>query len=188
MACSLCKSFAVVQSLIHTFLVRNGKTVHRSIWFLKQKLASGAADCEHEQAFAKAPIPVRPPVPWWLQQPVNRSMTAGRAVAILLQTPTKQYSKITTTKEEIEMSDLKAGFDEAVNYIQSAEGDFKPSNEMKLEFYALYKQGTEGDVSGKRPGMMDFVGRAKYDAWEKCKGMSKDDAMQKYIDKLEALK
>ena len=86
------------------------------------------------------------------------------------------------------MSDLKAKFDEAVNYIQTAEGDFKPSNEMKLEFYALYKQATEGDVSGKRPGMMDCVGRAKYDAWDKLKGMSKDDAMQQYVDKLEALK
>jgi len=86
------------------------------------------------------------------------------------------------------MSDLKTKFDEAVNYIKTAEGDFKPSNEMKLEFYALYKQGTEGDVSGKRPGMMGFVGRAKFDAWEKCKGMSKDDAMQKYLDKLEAVK
>lgn len=86
------------------------------------------------------------------------------------------------------MSDLKTRFDEAVNYIQTAEGDFKPSNEVKLEFYALYKQGTEGDVSGKRPGMMDFVGRAKFDAWEKLKGMSSDDAMQKYIDKLESLK
>ena len=86
------------------------------------------------------------------------------------------------------MSDLKAKFEEAVNYIQTAEGDFKPSNEMKLEFSALYKQATEGDVSGKRPGMMDFVGRAKYDAWEKLKGMSSDDAMQQYIDKLESLK
>jgi len=86
------------------------------------------------------------------------------------------------------MSDLKAKFDDAVNYIQTAEGDFKPSNEMKLEFYALYKQATEGDVSGKRPGMMDFVGRAKYDAWDKLKGMSKEDAMQQYVDKLESVK
>ena len=46
------------------------------------------------------------------------------------------------------MSDLKTRFDEAVNHIQTAEGDFKPSNEMKLEFYALYKQATAGDVSG----------------------------------------
>ncbi|MCH8498333.1 MAG: acyl-CoA-binding protein [Marinobacter sp.] len=86
------------------------------------------------------------------------------------------------------MSDLKAQFDAAVNYIQTAEGDFKPSNELKLEFYALYKQATEGDVSGKRPGMMDFVGRAKYDAWEKVKGLSNDEAMQRYIDRLETVK
>jgi acyl-CoA-binding protein len=86
------------------------------------------------------------------------------------------------------MSDLKTEFTNAVNYIQTAEGDFKPSNEMKLEFYGLYKQATEGDVSGKRPGMMDFVGRAKYDAWEKLKGTSSDEAMQQYIDKLNALK
>lgn len=86
------------------------------------------------------------------------------------------------------MSDLKAKFDEAVNYIQTAEGDFKPSNEMKLDFYALYKQATEGDAGGKRPGMLDVVGRAKYDAWAKLKGTSADDAMQRYIDRLEALK
>lgn len=86
------------------------------------------------------------------------------------------------------MSDLKQQFDDAVNYIQTAEGDFKPSNELKLEFYGLYKQATEGDVSGKRPGMMDFVGRAKYDAWAKLKGMSRDDAMKQYIDRLEEMK
>lgn len=86
------------------------------------------------------------------------------------------------------MSDLKAQFEQSVQYIQSAEGDFKPSNELKLEFYGLYKQATEGDVSGKRPGMMDFVGRAKYDAWEKLKGTSSEQAMQQYIDRLEALK
>lgn len=86
------------------------------------------------------------------------------------------------------MSDLKNQFDEAVNYIQTAEGDFKPSNDLKLEFYGLYKQATAGDVSGKRPGMMDFVGRAKYDAWAELKGTSSEDAMQRYIDRLEAMK
>lgn len=86
------------------------------------------------------------------------------------------------------MSDLKTQFDEAVNYVQTAEGDFKPSNELKLQFYSLFKQATEGDVSGKRPGMTNFVGRAKYDAWEKQKGMSSEEAMQKYIDLLEEMK
>jgi len=86
------------------------------------------------------------------------------------------------------MSDLKTQFDQAVNQVQNADGDFKPSTEMKLEFYALYKQATVGDASGKRPGMMDFVGRAKYDAWGKLEGASKDQAMQQYIDKLAAVK
>lgn len=96
--------------------------------------------------------------------------------------------ELTNTDRELAMSDLKAQFDEAVNYIQNAEGDFKPSNDLKLEFYALYKQATEGDIRGKRPGMMDFVGRAKYDAWEKVQGMSSEEAMQKYIERLEETK
>ncbi|WP_097459276.1 acyl-CoA-binding protein [Mangrovitalea sediminis] len=86
------------------------------------------------------------------------------------------------------MSDLKAQFEDAVRYIQTAEGDFQPSNELKLEFYALYKQATEGDVSGKKPGMMDIVGRAKYNAWDKVKGLSADEAMQRYVHRLEELR
>ena len=54
----------------------------------------------------------------------------------------------------------------------------KQSNENLLALYALFKQGKSGDVSGKRPKMFDPVGRAKYDAWERLKGTSKDDAMQ----------
>ena len=62
-----------------------------------------------------------------------------------------------------------------------------PSNEFLLELYALYKQATVGDVDGKRPGMMDFKGRAKYDAWAERKGISKDDAMTKYVALVEKL-
>lgn len=86
------------------------------------------------------------------------------------------------------MSDLKAQFEASVDYVQNAEGDFKPSNDMKLEFYSLFKQATEGDVTGKRPGMTNFIGRAKWDAWNKIKGMSADEAMQTYISKIETLK
>ncbi len=82
------------------------------------------------------------------------------------------------------MSELKQQFEEAVNYVQSGSGDFKPDNDLKLQFYALYKQASEGDVKGKKPGLTDFVGRAKYSAWEKVKGMSSDQAMQSYIEKL----
>ena len=64
----------------------------------------------------------------------------------------------------------------------------RPSNEQLLDLYAFYKQATEGDVAGSRPGMLDLRGRAKHDAWAKRKGLSKDDAMKKYVafvDKLE---
>jgi diazepam-binding inhibitor (GABA receptor modulating acyl-CoA-binding protein) len=80
------------------------------------------------------------------------------------------------------MSDLKADFEAVVKMIQTTDSGFKPSNDLKLSMYALYKQATDGDVSGKKHGRMDFVGSAKYKAWEKIKGMSKDDAMQGYID------
>lgn len=58
----------------------------------------------------------------------------------------------------------------------------RPSNDQLLELYALYKQGSEGDVSGKRPGMIDMKGRFKFDAWAKLKGTPKDQAMQRYVD------
>lgn len=63
----------------------------------------------------------------------------------------------------------------------------RPSNDDMLFLYAHYKQAAEGDVSGKRPGMMDMVGRAKYDAWAKLKGTSSEEAMQKYVDKVQEL-
>ncbi len=64
----------------------------------------------------------------------------------------------------------------------------RPSDDLLLKLYALYKQASEGDVKGKRPGMLDFVGQAKYDAWTKLKGTSKDKAMQAYVDLVEKLK
>lgn len=56
-----------------------------------------------------------------------------------------------------------------------------PTPPELLELYALYKQGTSGDVSGKRPGMLDMRGRAKFDAWSKKKGMSGSAAEEAYV-------
>ena len=64
----------------------------------------------------------------------------------------------------------------------------RPSNDDMLRLYALYKQGSVGPVSGDRPGMMDFVGRAKYDAWADLGDMSQDDAMTTYVELVESLK
>lgn len=82
--------------------------------------------------------------------------------------------------------DLKTRFETAVDEVQQLPA--KPDNDTLLEIYALYKQSIKGDVSGKRPGMLDFVGRAKFDAWNKRKGRSSDQAMQDYIDLVERLK
>ncbi|PKL98096.1 MAG: acyl-CoA-binding protein [Gammaproteobacteria bacterium HGW-Gammaproteobacteria-7] len=78
------------------------------------------------------------------------------------------------------MSELKARFEAATQAIKGL--NERPDNEMLLRLYALYKQGAEGDVSGEKPKFWDVVGAAKYEAWEKLKGTSQDDAMQKYID------
>lgn len=56
-----------------------------------------------------------------------------------------------------------------------------PSNDKLLELYSLFKQGSVGDVEGKRPGMLDIKGRAKHDAWAKRKGMAKAEAMKAYV-------
>ncbi len=57
----------------------------------------------------------------------------------------------------------------------------RPSNDSLLELYSLFKQATEGDVQGKRPGMLDLKGRAKYDAWAGRKGLGREAAMQQYV-------
>ncbi len=63
----------------------------------------------------------------------------------------------------------------------------RPSNDVLLKLYALYKQVTEGDVSGERPGGFDFKGAAKYDAWEEQKGKSNEDAANEYIELVNSL-
>jgi acyl-CoA-binding protein len=64
----------------------------------------------------------------------------------------------------------------------------RPDNMTLLKIYALFKQGSSGDVSGERPGMTDFVARAKYDAWAGLKGTSQEEAQQQYVDLIEELK
>ena len=83
------------------------------------------------------------------------------------------------------MSDIKTAFEQAQQDVKTLTE--RPSNDDLLTLYAHFKQGTDGDVSGKRPGMLDMVGRAKYDAWAGLKGMSVEDAMQKYIAKVSEL-
>ena len=83
------------------------------------------------------------------------------------------------------MSDLKTRFEAAV--ADSKNLSERPDNMTLLKLYALYKQATQGDPSEPRPGMSDMVARAKWDAWNKLKGKSADEAMQDYIELVESL-
>ena len=84
------------------------------------------------------------------------------------------------------MSTLNEQFEQAV--ADSKNLPERPDNMTMLKLYALYKQGSTGDVDGKRPGFTDMVGRAKWDAWNELKGQSADEARQAYIDLVEDLK
>ena len=83
--------------------------------------------------------------------------------------------------------DLQKQFEEAV--INSKALSEKPSNEILLQLYSLYKQGTTGDINTEVPSNpFDFVNKAKYDAWASLKGKTKQVAMQEYVDLVNKLK
>lgn len=83
---------------------------------------------------------------------------------------------------------------ELVNAFEQAVADSKtlsekPSNDILLQLYSLYKQGSAGDVDTDPPANpFDFVAKAKYEAWANLKGKSKEAAMQEYIDLVKSLK
>ncbi|XP_058889870.1 acyl-CoA-binding protein-like isoform X2 [Acipenser ruthenus] len=79
-----------------------------------------------------------------------------------------------------------ADFDKAAEEVKNLKS--QPSDQEMLEIYSLFKQATVGDVNTARPGMLDFKGKAKWDAWDARKGMGKEDAMKAYIAKVEELK
>ncbi|XP_037369011.1 acyl-CoA-binding protein [Talpa occidentalis] len=80
----------------------------------------------------------------------------------------------------------QAEFEKAAEEVKNLKT--KPTDEEMLFIYSHYKQATVGDVNTERPGMMDFKGKAKWDAWNGLKGTSKDNAMKAYIAKVEELK
>ena len=84
------------------------------------------------------------------------------------------------------MADLSKQFAQA--QADSKNLSERPDNNTLLQIYALYKQGSAGDIDGKRPGFSDMVGRAKWDAWNAIKGTSKNDAMKQYVDLIDGLK
>ncbi|MDX1557138.1 MAG: acyl-CoA-binding protein, partial [Xanthomonadales bacterium] len=84
------------------------------------------------------------------------------------------------------MSDLDQQFEQA--QLDAKALSERPDNDVLLDLYALYKQATEGDVAGDKPGFFDFVAVAKYEAWERLEGTEPEAAKQKYIDLVNRLK
>ena len=78
------------------------------------------------------------------------------------------------------MTEINSRFEQASGAAKSLPE--RPDNDTMLKLYALYKQGSSGDVSGNKPGMFDFVGVAKYEAWKGIKGLSQEDAMNQYVE------
>jgi acyl-CoA-binding protein len=84
------------------------------------------------------------------------------------------------------MADLHVQFTQAQQEVNNLSE--RPDNDTLLKLYALYKQATQGDATGERPGGFDFVRRAKFDAWNAVKGTSAESAMQQYIDLVASLR
>lgn len=83
------------------------------------------------------------------------------------------------------MTEINSRFEQAAIAAKSLPE--RPDNDTLLQMYALYKQGSSGDVSGDKPGFFDFVASAKYEAWEKLSGLSMDDAQNQYMDLVKKL-
>ncbi len=84
--------------------------------------------------------------------------------------------------QENEKKTLEEQFFEIVDWVKTS--SMSPTNEEKLLCYSYYKQATEGDVTGSQPWAIQVTARAKWDAWNKVKGMDKKEAMQKYIEEV----
>ena len=63
-------------------------------------------------------------------------------------------------------------------------GPYQPSYDVMLKFYGYYKQATQGKCNDPKPSFWDVVGKAKWEAWNKCGNMSERDAMTLYIEEL----
>lgn len=85
-------------------------------------------------------------------------------------------------KEKEKMMSIKEDYEALLNKINQTDVDFHPSQQEKLKLYGLYKQINYGDAQGEKPPMTDFVERAKYAAWEKCQGMTQEEAMKHCVD------
>ena len=80
---------------------------------------------------------------------------------------------------------LEEQFEEASRRVHTLSQ--RPSNDILLDLYSYHKQASVGDVHGEKPGMFDFINAAKYNAWASKKGLTREQAMQNYVDLVNSL-
>ncbi|XP_061711908.1 acyl-CoA-binding protein homolog isoform X1 [Cydia pomonella] len=84
------------------------------------------------------------------------------------------------------MADMEVQFDKAAEDVKKLKTS--PADADLLEIYGWFKQATVGDADpANKPGFLDFKGKAKFEAWSKNKGKSKEEAQKAYIAKVESL-
>lgn len=120
----------------------------------------------------------------------NRSIAGGvcRLLYLILweiYNETKFLSLLSCTA----MAGIEERFQAAVNVIKGLpkNGPYQPSTSMMLKFYGLFKQASEGACSQGKPHFWDVVGRAKWDAWNSNRHLSKEQAMQRYVESLQEI-
>jgi len=170
---------------------RQNGTLISQIFFDSREKSAGICVQSAKSAFHRSSALVATQTVDSLREDAHRSTLESNAEHLSTRRSTRPVLPMTAPRQSTHprkdktMSDLKALFEKAA--ADSKNLTERPDNDTLLKLYALFKQGTSGDASGKRPGMMDFVGRAKYDAWAEIKGMAGEDAMQKYVDLVNGL-
>lgn len=137
-------------------------------------------EARHVLELRTSPGRLWPDIAAFLNQVQEAALAAPRAA------PSAAVAPAAASPDAPAQDDLRQRFLQAVDKVRSApaDGPFKPSNELKLKMYALYRQAVDGDAQGKRPGMLDVVARYKYDAWAMAKGLSSEQAMRKYLEEV----
>ncbi len=117
------------------------------------------------------------------QEWLNKFMEVPKTIDFVMEAIKVKVEQPIVIKEN--MTELETNFEAAKKRVLGLTE--KPSNEKMLELYSLNKQATIGDINADKPAMFDFVAAAKYNAWNAKIGISKNDAMQQYIDFVNAL-
>ncbi|XP_073438032.1 acyl-CoA-binding domain-containing protein 7 isoform X4 [Dendrobates tinctorius] len=100
-------------------------------------------------------------------------------------TEIKLFPLVTLSYVGLKHSVHEADFDKAAEDVKNLKT--KPTDDELKELYGLYKQATVGDINIDCPGMLDLKGKAKWEAWNSKKGLSKEDAMSAYVSKANEL-